>query len=68
MCNLSKGVREKGIAEGMARGMAAGRADGILSSIKSLTETMNLSIDQAMAALKVPEAERQTYLDLLQKQ
>ena len=48
--------------------MAKGRADGILSSIKNLTETMNLSIDQAMAALKVPEAERKTYLELLKKQ
>jgi len=64
MCNLSKGVREKGHAEGRAEG----RADGILSSIKSLMETMNLSIEQAMAALKVPEAEQQKYMDLLKKQ
>ncbi len=60
MCNLSKGVREKGRAEG--------RADGIMSSIKSLMETMNLSIEQAMAALKVPENERQKYMDLLGRQ
>ena len=64
MCNLSKGVREKGVAEGMAKG----RADGILSSIKSLMETMNFSIEQAMAALKVPENERQKYMDLLERQ
>ena len=56
MCNLSKGVREMG------------RADGILSSIKNLTETMGLTIEQAMAALKVPENERQKYLDLLGQQ
>ena len=43
MCNLSKGVEEKGVAK------------GILSSIKNLMETMGLTIEQAMAALKVPE-------------
>ena len=56
MCNLSKGVRE------------LGRADGILFSIKNLMETMDLTIEQAMAALKVPEAEKKKYMDLLEKQ
>lgn len=56
MCNLSKGVREKG------------RANGILSSIKTLMETMGLTIEQAMAALKVPDTEQQKYIDLLKQQ
>ncbi len=96
MCNLSKGVREKGIAEGMAKGraegmakgraegmakgraegiakgrvegMAKGMTDGILLSINSLMETMGLSIEQAMTALKVPEAERPKYMTLLEQQ
>ena len=56
MCNLSKGVEEKGVAK------------GILTSIKNLTETMGLTIEQAMAALKVPEGERQKYTDMLEQQ
>ena len=60
MCNLSKGVEEKGIAKG--------RAEGVLSSIKSLMETLGLTIEQAMAALKVPESEKQKYMDLLERQ
>ena len=56
MCNLSKGVMEKGIEQ------------GILLSIKSLMETMGWTIEQAMTALKVPEAERRAYQDLLKKQ
>ena len=60
MCNLSKGVEEKGMAKGMT--------NGILASIKNIMETMGLTIDQAMAALKVPEAERQKYMDLLERQ
>jgi len=72
MCNLSEGVMRKGmargIAKGVAKGVAKGRTEGIVSSIQSLMETMNLSPDQAMAALKVPEAERQKYVELLKKQ
>ena len=56
MCNLSKGVLEKGMAK---------RA---LSDLRNLMETMNWSMEQAMAALKVPEAERQRYMELLKQQ
>lgn len=64
MCNLSEGIMEEGIAKGMAKGME----QGILSSIKSLMETTGWTIEQAMTALKVPEAERQVYQNLLKKQ
>ncbi len=72
MCNLSEGVMRKGVAKGIAKGraegIAKGRAEGIVSSIRSLMETLDFSAEQAMAALKIPEAERQSYLDLLEKQ
>ena len=64
MCNLSKGVREKGRAEGRAEGMV----DGILSSIKNLVKNMGVSVDQAMSVLEIPETERQKYMDLLERQ
>ena len=57
---MEKG-RAEGIAEGMEKGRAEGLEKGILSSIKSLMETMSWTLDQAMTALKVPEAEKQTY-------
>lgn len=53
MCNLSKGVWEKGLS------------DGILASIKNLMESMGWPAEQAMAALKVSEADRPKYLELL---
>ncbi len=68
MCNLSKGVMEKGMERGRVEGMAKGMTNGILSSIKSLMETMGMTIEQAMAALKVPEDEKQKYMDLLERQ
>ena len=58
MCNLSKGVREIGRAEG--------HTERALSDLRSLMETLGLTIEQAMAALKIPESERQKYLDLLE--
>ena len=65
MCNLSKGVREKGIAEGLEKGRLEGRVEGMaestLTSIKNLMETLGLSLDAAMAALKIPEADRPRY-------
>ncbi len=68
MCNLSKGVREKGRAEGHAEGRAEGMADGILASIKKIVKNMGISIEQAMSVLEIPEDERQKYMDLLENQ
>ena len=65
MCNLSKGVREQGVAEGLAKGRVEGRAEGVaettLTSIRNLMETLGLSLDAAMAALKIPEVDRPKY-------
>lgn len=55
MCNLSKGVEEKGIQK------------GILLSIRNLMETMGWLAEQAMEGLKIPEEEKRKYLDELKK-
>ncbi len=55
MCNLSKGVEEKGIQK------------GILLSIRNLMETMGWLSEQAMEGLKIPEEEKRKYLDELKK-
>lgn len=80
MCNLSEGVlrkgltrgmaqgRAEGIAQGMAQGMTKGITKGILSSLQSLMKNMNLSAEQAMVILDIPEGERPNYLALLEKQ
>lgn len=54
-------------AEGRKEGHEAGVADGILSSVRNLMETMNLSAEKAMDALKVSETDRGKYLKLLDK-
>ena len=57
MCNLSKGVEERGIARGLET--------GTLNAIRNLMETMKLTAEQAMEALKVPEAEKVKYAGML---
>ena len=61
VCNLSKGVEEKGIAIGIERGIE----QGILKSIANLMETLKLSAEQAMEALKVPEEDKPKYASKL---
>ncbi len=76
MCNLSQGVEEKGIAKGLARGRAEGRTEGraegrmeaALSHIRNLMGNMNLSLEQAMSVLDIPEEDRSKYKQMLTKQ
>ena len=64
-----RGVQE-GMLQGIEKGMEKGREEGIevgekqalLQSLKTIMETLNLTKDQAMDVLKVPEAEREYYL------
>lgn len=64
MCNLSDGVEARGRAEGRMEGVV----EATLSALKNLMGTLGLSLDQAMAALKIPESDRQRYANLLAKQ
>ncbi len=57
MCNLSKGVLERGKREGII--------NNTVISIQNLMETLKLTAEQAMDALKVPEADREMYKAML---
>jgi len=59
--HIAEAARKDGIQEGRAEG----RTEGTLSSIKNLMETLGLSIEAAMNALKVPEDERTKYANML---
>ena len=58
-------ARAEGIAEGRAEGEARGKEFAILASIRNLMETLNLTEQQAMDALKIPVAEQAKYAALL---
>ena len=73
MCNLSKGVEDrgfrKGIVVGTENGIVKGREEGReeekLNSIRSLMKKLNLTLEQAMDVLDVPKSEQEKYAQLL---
>ena len=78
MCNLGRGVVERGIAQGMAQGIEKGIAQGMekgiaqgvekgafnatLASLRRLIANAGMSAEQAMNVLEIPAAERPRYL------
>lgn len=63
MCNFSDGVEARGIEIGLARGIET----TTLQSIQSLMETLKLTVEQAMDALKIPEEAREKYTTMLKQ-
>jgi len=64
MCNLSKGIEEKGIAKGIAIGEKNGE-NAMLKSISGLMEYLNVPAEKAMTILQIPESEQKKYLSQL---
>jgi hypothetical protein len=61
MCNLSQGIKDEGIEIGLERG----REENTIVSVENLMETLKLSMQQAMDALKIPEAKRAYYANAI---
>jgi len=59
---------EEGREEGRAEGKAEGTAERALSDLKNLMETTRWSIEQTLAALKIPKEEWDKYTRLLSEQ
>ena len=52
MCNLGEVIARENLAKGRTEGIT----ERAISDLKNLMETLGLSLEQAMSALKVPEA------------
>jgi len=52
---------------GHAKGRTEGRTEAMVASIGSLMDSLGLSIEQFMSALKVPEVDRVRYRELLNR-
>jgi hypothetical protein len=57
MCNLSQGIKDEGRREGDEK--------RIIISIENLMRTVNFSLEQAMYALDIPEADRAYYANAI---
>lgn len=66
--HVAEAARKDGIQEGRAEGIAEGIAKGTLGSIRSLMKNLGMTLEQALAAVDVPETEYSKYASLLQKQ
>ena len=55
------GVEQEIFEEGQAEGRAEGEAKGIEKSIKNLVSNLNMTVDEAMKALSIPESDRAFY-------
>ena len=58
-------VIEKYIAEGRREGRSEGRCEGKAEAIRNLMESMSMTAEQAMKALKIPAGEFGKYMTLL---
>jgi len=65
MCNLSDGIERHGIEIGKELGKEIGEERTTLKSLQSLMKNMQLSLEQAMAVLEVPETDCKKYADML---
>ena len=65
MCNVSRGVYDKGydkgVLFGLDEGMALGMDKSTLNSINKMMITFHITIDQAMDILEVPDEKREYY-------
>ena len=57
--------RSEGRREGMRKGRSEGRREGKAEAIRNLMESMNMTAEQAMKALKIPAGEFGKYMTLL---
>ena len=65
MCNFGTAIEISGIKKGRAQGKAEGIEETLLESVKNLMETLGLSAQQAMNALKISEADQARLLTKL---
>ena len=60
--NLVREARQEGRKEGRKEGQQEGR----IETAKSLMNALNLSVEQVLAALKIPKEEHEAYRKLLE--
>ena len=69
MCKALDDLIEQGVEQGIERGIEQGIEQGIergkVFALKNLMETLQLTLEQAMNALKIPQEERGKLLKMM---
>lgn len=58
-------IRQESMEEGIKRGIEKGMEKGMLLALKALMESANMTAEDAMSSLKITEADRPRYRELL---
>ena len=67
MCKELEELYAEGRAEGIEIGEERGRTDEKVNSIKNIMETLGMSVEKAMDALKITVDSRDIYRKMLEK-
>ena len=65
MCEVIEKYIAEGRREGIRKGQSEGRREGKAEAIRNLMESMSMTAEQAMKALKIPAGEFGKYMTLL---
>ncbi len=65
MCDVIEKYIAEGRREGIRKGRSEGRREGKAEAIRNLMESMSMTAEQAMKALKIPAGEFGKYMTLL---
>ena len=65
MCNVSRGVYDKGLDRGITLGREEGAEQSTLKSITMIMSNLNLNADQAMDILEISDEKREYYKGML---
>ena len=65
MCEFIEKYIAEGRREGIRKGRSEGRREGKAEAIRNLMESMSMTAEQAMKALKIPAGEFGKYMTLL---
>ena len=65
MCRISEEIFNEGVEQGIEQGIEQGARDKLVENVRSLMETLHLTAQQALDALKVPAAEQARYIAML---
>ena len=66
MCTAVREMKKESREIGRAEGRTEGRTEEKLASIRCIMETLRLPLEQALAALKIPQREYAEYQKLLE--
>ncbi len=65
MCNLSKGIEERGIKKGIEQGIEKGIEQGVLRAVCNMIDKMKMTLEEAMQMMDIKEEEYPKYKELL---